>query len=94
MRMTTLATVVSSILLGAAVAHAGDTKAITPDQFKAADKNGDGLITLTEAQASMPTLAAHFASADSNGDGKISADELTAYNKSMEADQATSPPAK
>ena len=97
MRMTTLATVVSSVLLGTAVAYAGDTSSssdsskmsITQDQFKAADKNSDGMVTLTEAKANLPSLAAHFKAVDSNGDGKISADELGAYNKSMEADQAT-----
>ena len=91
MRMTTLATVVSSVLLGAAVAQAGDPK-ITQEQFKAADKDRDGAITLTEAQAGLPTLAAKFASVDSNGDGKVSADELNADTKSMDADQATTPP--
>ena len=40
----------------------------------------------------MPTLAEKFASVDSNSDGKVSTDELNAYTKSMEADQATSPP--
>jgi Ca2+-binding EF-hand superfamily protein len=91
MRMTTLATVVSSVLLGAAVAQAGDTK-ITQEQFSKADKDRDGAVTLAEAKTGMPTLADHFAAVDSNGDGKVSADELNAYNKSMEADQATRPP--
>jgi len=90
MRITKLATVVSSVLLGAAVAHAGDTK-ITEEQFTAADKDRDGSITLTEAQADMPTLAAKFSTVDSNSDGKVSMDELKAH-KSMEADEATTPP--
>jgi Ca2+-binding EF-hand superfamily protein len=95
MRMTTLATVVSSVLLSAAVAQAGDTK-ITQEQFKAADKDRDGSITLAEAQTGMPTLAANFTSVDANGDGKVSADELKAYtkagDKSMESDEARTPP--
>jgi Ca2+-binding EF-hand superfamily protein len=92
MRITTLATVVSSLLLGAAVAQAGDTK-ITQDQFTAADKDRDGSITLAEAQSGMPTLAAKFSSVDANGDGKVSVDELNAYNsKAMEADETTAPP--
>jgi hypothetical protein len=94
MRITTLATVVSTILLGAAVAQAGDTK-ITQEQFTAADKDRDGALTLAEAQAGTPTLAAKFASADANGDGKLSMDELNTYNKSsesMEADETTTPP--
>ena len=95
MRMTTLATVVSSVLLSAAVAQAGDTK-VTQEQFSAADKDRDGAITLAEAQTGMPTLAAEFSSVDSNGDGKVSADELNSYtkagDKSMEADEAATPP--
>ena len=91
MRMTKLATIVSSVLLGAAMAHAGDSK-ITQEQFTAADKDRDGAITLAEATTSLPTLAAKFTSVDSNGDGKVSSDELNAYSKSMEADEATSPP--
>ena len=49
MRVTKLVTVVSSILLGAAAAHAGDSK-VTEEQFTAADKDRDGSISLTEAQ--------------------------------------------
>ena len=94
MRMTTLATVVSFVLLGAAVARADST--ITQEKFSAADKNSDGSITLAEAQAGMPALAAKFTSVDSNQDGKVSADELNAYDKSpdksMEVDQATTTP--
>lgn len=95
MRATTLATVVSSILLGGAVAQAGDTK-MTQEQFTAADKDRDGSITLTEAQAGMPKLAEKFSSVDANSDGKVSADELNAHykshDKSMEADEAATPP--
>ena len=94
MRKTTLAMFVSSALLSAA-ALAGDPKA-TQDQFKAADKDLDGSITLAEATAGMPKLAENFASVDANGDGKVSADELNAYqksgDKSMESDEATTPP--
>ena len=91
MRITKLVTVVSTVLLGAAVAQAGDTK-ISQEKFTAADTDRDGSLTLAEAQAGMPTLAEKFASVDSNSDGKVSTDELNAYTKSMEADQATSPP--
>lgn len=95
MRKTTLAAVVSSILLGAAAAQAGDTQ-ITKEQFSAADTDRDGSLTLTEAQAGVPKLAEKFASVDANGDGKVSADELNAHykghDKSMEADEAASPP--
>lgn len=93
MRMTKLAAVVTSVLFGAALAHAGDDK-MGKDKFTAADSNHDGSITLAEAQTGMPTLAAKFSSVDTNGDGKISADEYGAYHKgkAMEADEATTPP--
>ena len=90
MRMTKLVTVVSCVAFGAAVAQAGDTK-ITQEQFKAADKDSDGSITLTEAETGMPTLVAKFSTVDSNSDGKVSVDELKAH-KSMEADEAKAPP--
>lgn len=93
-KMTIAVAVASSVLLGA-VAQAGGDK-WSQEHFKAADKDGDGSITLAEAQTGMPTLAEKFTSVDSNGDGKVSADELTAYrkshDKSMEADETTSPP--
>ena len=95
MRKTTLAMFVSSALLSAAVAQAGDAK-WSQEQFTAADKDKDGAITLAEATTGMPKLAEKFASVDANGDGKVSADELNAYNKSgdksMESDEATTPP--
>ncbi len=96
MRMTTLTTVVASLVLGTALAQAGEYKAthekITQEQFKAADKDGDGSLTLAEAK-SMPTMAAKFSSIDTNSDGKVSSEELNAYNgKSMESDQPTTPP--
>jgi Ca2+-binding EF-hand superfamily protein len=95
--MTTLATVVSSVLFGVAVAHAGDSK-ITKEQFTAADADHDGALTLAEAQTGAPSIASKFTSADANGDGKLSMDELNAWyknsSKSMDADQGTTTPPK
>lgn len=95
MRMIKLATVVSSLLLGAAAAQAGDYK-ITKEQFTAADTDRDGSLTLAEAQAGAPKLAEKFAKLDANSDGKLSADEFDAHSKSgdksMESDQPTTPP--
>ena len=98
MRMTTLATVVSTLLLGAAAAQAGDYK-MTKEQFTAADQDRDGSITLAEAQAGLPKLAEKFATVDANADGKVSVDEWDAHSskhgdKSMESDEATTPPAE
>jgi hypothetical protein len=88
MRMTKLTAVVTSVLFGAALAHAGDDK-MGKDKFTSADSNQDGSLTLAEAQTGAPKLAEKFSSI-TNGDGKISADEFDSYHsKSMEADQPT-----
>ena len=46
----------------------------------AADKDGDGAISLAEANESMPGLAKRFADFDANGDGKVSRDEIHAFS--------------
>jgi Ca2+-binding EF-hand superfamily protein len=95
MRKLTLASVVSTALLGAAAAQAGGDK-MSQEKITAADTDRDGSITLAEAQAGLPTLAQNFAAVDADSDGKISAAELEAYrkshDKSMEADETTTPP--
>jgi EF hand len=63
------------------------------ERFKAADTNGDGMISREEA-AALPGLARHFDQIDTNGDGQISTDELgarrqnvrVAYWKKIDAD--------
>jgi|SRR3569623_197361 len=48
-------------------------------QFKAADKNGDGVLTKTEAEAAnMPGLSKHFDQLDANHDGQLTKQELQA----------------
>jgi Ca2+-binding EF-hand superfamily protein len=48
-------------------------------QFKAADKNGDGALTKAEAEsAGMGRVVRHFDRIDGNKDGKITPDELRA----------------
>jgi Ca2+-binding EF-hand superfamily protein len=47
------------------------------EKLKAADTNGDGMISREEAKA-LPRLAKHFDAIDANKDGKLSADELSA----------------
>jgi hypothetical protein len=48
------------------------------DWWKAADANGDGLLTSTEA-ANNPFLTANFASIDTNGDGLVSQEEYRSF---------------
>lgn len=54
-------------------------------RWKAADKNGDGLIDKAEAEAGLPRVARHFDQLDVNHDGKLSADELRAVTQSRMA---------
>jgi Ca2+-binding EF-hand superfamily protein len=46
------------------------------DHVKAADTNGDGLISLDEAKARLPMVADHFDFLDANKDGQISKAEF------------------
>jgi len=52
-------------------------------RLKAADTNGDGLISKAEAQAALPRLYAHFDQIDTNQDGQISPEELRAARQQV-----------
>ena len=54
------------------------------ERLKAADTNGDGLISRDEAQA-LPMIAKHFDEIDTNHDGQLSPDELRAFHEKMRA---------
>jgi len=49
-----------------------------PNKLRAIDTDGDGLISLAEAQAGAPGLASHFSEFDVNHDGMLSIDEVIA----------------
>ena len=51
------------------------------EHFKRIDTDGDGRISLAEAQANAPRLAEHFAQIDANGDGFLTPDELQAAHR-------------
>jgi Ca2+-binding EF-hand superfamily protein len=51
------------------------------ERLKAADTNGDGMISREEAKA-LPRLAKHFDEIDANKDGQITADEMRAHRQS------------
>lgn len=47
------------------------------EQFKAADKDGDGALTRNEAQsANLTRVVEHFDRIDANRDGKVTRDEI------------------
>jgi len=46
------------------------------EAWKAADKDGDGAISRSEAEAGMPMLFRRFDQLDANKDGKITRDEM------------------
>ena len=54
-------------------------------RLKAADTNGDGLISRAEA-AALPRIARHFDAIDTNKDGQLSQDELRAFHQTQRAE--------
>ena len=53
-----------------------DMKKRMEERFKEADNNGDGQISLDEAQAKMPKLAERFNTLDADKNGLLSKEEL------------------
>ena len=53
-----------------------EMRAKADERWKAADTDGDGAISLVEAEASMPRMAQSFASFDATGDGEVSRQEM------------------
>ena len=54
------------------------------ERVKAADTDGNGLVSRDEAKA-LPMIAKHFDEIDANGDGQLSPDELRAFHQKMRA---------
>ena len=48
------------------------------ERFAAADTNQDGRLTLAEAQAGMPRVAANFSKIDADGSGTVTLAEIEA----------------
>jgi hypothetical protein len=53
-----------------------EARAAIRERWGAADKDGDGAISKSEAEQSMPRLAKRFGEFDVNGDGKVTRDEV------------------
>jgi hypothetical protein len=57
--------------------------AMLEKRFKEADKDGDGKLTLDEAEAGMPRVAKHFAEIDKDKKGYVTLDEIKAAMAAM-----------
>jgi Ca2+-binding EF-hand superfamily protein len=66
----------------AAFAYAGDQegRGKMMERLKAADTNGDGMISKQES-AALPRLAKDFDAIDANHDGQVTMDELRAFHE-------------
>jgi hypothetical protein len=54
----------------------GEMKERFDEHFKAADANGDGSLSLDEAQSNMPRIGERFSTLDQDKNGLLSPDEL------------------
>lgn len=64
--------------LGFAYAQESRTDREIDERFAAADKNKDGKLTLEEAKAGMPRVAANFQRIDTQKKGYVTAAEIKA----------------
>lgn len=55
------------------------------ENFKKADKDGDGALSRAEVDAGMPRMAKDFDAIDTNKDGKITQDEMRAFGEKRRA---------
>lgn len=76
-----LAALALAVATSAFAAGPGAPKSI--DKVQALDTDGDGLISLAEAQQSAPALAARFNELDTNSDGYLSAAETGEGRRSL-----------
>lgn len=83
--MKTIVTLTAASLAAASFlvyAGAGGHEGRHGERLKAADTNGDGMISRQEA-ASLPMIARHFDVIDANRDGQVTADELRAFHQAQ-----------
>ena len=73
-----LAVCLSALVALPAIAQSADPKrdAQIEERFKAADKNHDGKLTLEEAKAGMPRIAANFERLDTDKRGYITLEQI------------------
>jgi Ca2+-binding EF-hand superfamily protein len=66
----------AAVIAVAAPEGAHPHRAAMAERFKAADTDGNGQISLAEAQAALPRVAKNFHALDANHDGQVSLEEL------------------
>jgi Ca2+-binding EF-hand superfamily protein len=71
-----------------AIAHPHEGKPHGPraERLKAADANGDGMISRSEA-AALPMIERHFNVIDTNADGQVTREELRAAHQQRRAER-------
>ena len=74
----------ASFLVLADAGGPGGHRGAFAERLKAADTNGDGMISRDEAKA-LPMIARHFDQIDANHDGQITMDELRAFHEQQRA---------
>ena len=76
-----------AVFLTAANAQQG-TPGKGMERLKAADTNGDGMISRDEARAALPKIYEHFDRIDTNKDGLITFEELRAFHQQARGEHA------
>ena len=74
---------IAALALAPAFAYSATTGKAqrTAEQFREADIDGNGALSLAEAGKALPWLAKHFAAIDVNRDGQVSPEEIRAYRR-------------
>ena len=81
MKSAKLILAVSLAVLGTAALADQGTPGKGMERLKAADTNGDGMISRDEARAALPKVYEHFDQIDANKDGLITFEELRAFHQ-------------
>jgi Ca2+-binding EF-hand superfamily protein len=76
---TKIAALALAPALSVAAATGGGMR--SPEQFRSADTDGNGMLSRAEVQRAVPRLVQHFDAIDVNRDGQISPEEIRAFRR-------------